>query len=192
MPSEAVFLTPLVESVTPTTWRRHACTSSLVLWYRSVSMISRKKRTVTYLSDISKLLPGYHYWALTQPWHQMSWRSVFIRSFSLSSYMLPILQCASRNNFTCFPGAIEENYQDLEIDLILVQYLGTFQYPACLLNLPIHKVYMLNMYKQCRILVLQHENRNYLVAFWRSWIFLFSFWTFVIMTDHKIEVETKF
>lgn len=128
----------------------------------------------------------------TQSWHQMSWRCVFIHSFSLSSYMLPILQCASQNNFTCFSGAIEENYQDLEIDLILVQDLGTFQSPACLLNLPIYKVYMFNMYKLCWILVLQHENRKYPVAFWRSWILLFFFWTFVIMTDHKNEVETKF
>lgn len=84
---------------------------------------------------------------------------IFIRSFSLSSYMLPILQCASQNNFTCFSGAIEESYQDLEIDLILVQDLGTFQSPACLLNLPIYKVYMLNMYKQCWIQVLQWKQK---------------------------------
>lgn len=79
--------------------------------------------------------------------------------------MLPIIQCASQHNFTVFSGAIEENYQDLEIDLILVQDLGTFQSPACPLNLPVHKVHMLNMYKQCQILVLQHENRKYVFAF---------------------------
>lgn len=84
-----------------------------------------------------------------------------------------------------FSGVIEENFP--YIDLVLTKDLGTLQ----LLHVPWICLYMSYTCLTCKhwqILVLQCENRKYPVAFWRSWKLFFSFRTFVIMTDQKIEV----
>lgn len=123
-----------MESVISSTWRHHACTSSSVLWYHSVSMISRKKITVTSVS-----YPGC--WQQIHPnttMHQISWRTPhkFIIFFYNGNYLVLI------QFYHLFSEIIEGNYQNLDIHLILVQNSGTSWSPAGLLNLPICNVYV--------------------------------------------------
>lgn len=142
MPSEALFLTQLVESVTSASWRHGASTSSSVPWYQSIPMIARKKKNCD-LSVISRLLPENPYWALTQPWRQISWRSprkfiFFIFLYNANSLVLLPTQ------FYIFLGIIEGNYRNHDIHLVFLQNLGTSWSPACPLNSPIYDVYMFN------------------------------------------------
>lgn len=67
------------------------------------------------------------------------------------------LVCFSIQCYIFFSGGTGEK---LDIDLMLVWDLGTFQSPACPLNLPMHKVYMLNIYKQCWIMVCNMNTEN--------------------------------
>lgn len=74
------------------------------------------------------------------------------------------------NSLVCFPTQryifFSGGTGELDTDLMLVQDLRTFQSPACPLILPIQKVYMLNIYKQCWIMVCSMNTENkYMVDF---------------------------